>query len=379
MLQAGGRGQQARPLPAVRTRRLLLPLPGSRCRPRAAVPTLPWRRPLLPCPADEKLAVFLEGQDDALLHYDGGEFYQWLRDCEAGARQAPARLGCRLCPRAARAGRPKPAHACRPAAVPILLGGLLSGLAAALACAAGDADPADGAPYPLVVQDKELRTLLEIKPPDQEAPGDLRLAAAAKAQAVAGEGAAAIIVPTVRLLPLGQQPDQLVREHNPPVVQRLVGESPELVPDVPGTSAAALAASAAWRSAELAVARDPPYIRYVQVGGAGARSMRAAGQQACRHPGSRRSSQRSTRSPPARIAGSAAAPPACAFRGSATAAAACAVAARLVLPLPACILPASQNRHAVVHHFQPTQPTPTQSPAAAHPGRPGPGCRVRPG
>lgn len=28
--------------------------------------------------------MFLEGQDDALLHYDGGEFYQWLRDCEAG-------------------------------------------------------------------------------------------------------------------------------------------------------------------------------------------------------------------------------------------------------------------------------------------------------
>ncbi|KAL4431305.1 hypothetical protein ABPG75_006561 [Micractinium tetrahymenae] len=175
-----------------------------------------WKmRPLL---IDEKLAVFLEGQDDALLHYDGGEFHQWLKDCEAGR-----------------------------------------------------ADPADGFPYPLVVQDKELRTLLEIKPPDQEPGGDLRLAAAAKAQAkaaaaaaAAGGTAAGIIVPTVRLLPLGEQPDQLVREHNPPVVQRLVGDGAELGPDVAGTSAAAQAASAAWRSAEMAVALDPPYIRYVQ-------------------------------------------------------------------------------------------------------------------
>lgn len=28
--------------------------------------------------------MFLEGQDDALLYYDCGEFYQWLKDCEAG-------------------------------------------------------------------------------------------------------------------------------------------------------------------------------------------------------------------------------------------------------------------------------------------------------
>lgn len=141
--------------------------------------------------------------------------------------------------------------------------------------AAGLADPADGLPYPLVVQDKELRTLLEIKLPEQEAAGDPRLAA--KVQAAAGDGAAAIIVPTVRLLPLEQQPDQLVREHNPPVVQRLVGEAAEDGPDVAGTSAAARAASAAWRSAEMAVARDPPYIRYVQVGGQAAGGRLAAG------------------------------------------------------------------------------------------------------
>ena len=41
-----------------------------------------------PPPTDEKLPVFLEGhgQDDVeLLHYDGGEFHQWLLDCENGA------------------------------------------------------------------------------------------------------------------------------------------------------------------------------------------------------------------------------------------------------------------------------------------------------
>ena len=39
--------------------------------------------------ADEKLPVFIEGESTELLHYDGGEFYQWLRDCEEG-RADPA-------------------------------------------------------------------------------------------------------------------------------------------------------------------------------------------------------------------------------------------------------------------------------------------------
>lgn len=128
---------------------------------------------------------------------------------------------------------------------------------------AGLADPADGFPYPLVVQDKELRTLLEIKPPDQQPAGELRLRLPPAAAAATGSGEG-IVVPTVRTLPLAEQPDQLVREQEPPVVKRLVSDAHE-APDVAGTSAAAQAASAAWLSAERAVALDPPYIRYVQV------------------------------------------------------------------------------------------------------------------
>jgi hypothetical protein len=38
---------------------------------------------LLEC-TDEKLRIFVEGQDDDVLHFDGGEFYQWLKECEEG-------------------------------------------------------------------------------------------------------------------------------------------------------------------------------------------------------------------------------------------------------------------------------------------------------
>ena len=43
--------------------------------------------------------MFLEGQDDGLLHYDGGEFYQWLVDCRSGAPRWPliASLICKGC------------------------------------------------------------------------------------------------------------------------------------------------------------------------------------------------------------------------------------------------------------------------------------------
>lgn len=40
--------------------------------------------PLLEC-TDEKLRIFVEGQNDDLLHFDGGEFYQWLKECEGMA------------------------------------------------------------------------------------------------------------------------------------------------------------------------------------------------------------------------------------------------------------------------------------------------------
>jgi hypothetical protein len=211
------------------------------------MPTNPSTPP--PPPADEPLAVFVEGRDEALLHYDGGEFYQWLQDCEAGASRRSAR--CCVSSARAAAAEAGPDRMRRPCCAPPPPNPPHP--------AAGRADPADGLPYPLVVQDREMRTLLEVRPPE---------AAAAEAGGAAsppplppprsGEG---IIVPTVRLLPPLEQPDELVREVGPPVVQRAAAEAP----DVPGTSAVALAALAAWRSAEAAVAADPPYIRYVQV------------------------------------------------------------------------------------------------------------------
>lgn len=152
---------------------------------------------------------------------------------------------------------------------------------------AGAADPADSCPYPLLVQDKDQRTLLELRPPSEQqqqqpgGAGELRQAAAGGPPGAAGGSGSSIVVPTVRLLPLQEQPDQLVREQGPPVVQRCMQQDYQEGPDVAGTSAAALAASAAWRSAERAVALDPPYIRYVQVREGGC-SSREAGEGAAR-------------------------------------------------------------------------------------------------
>lgn len=141
-----------------------------------------------------------------------------------------------------------------------------------LANLAGAADPTDGFPYPLVVQDRDLRTLLEIKPPAEGAlPGGELAVAVATAAAAAAPGAAAdggegggggIIVPTVRELDVAERPDSLVL---PPVVQRMQDGGATEQPDVAGSSPAARAATAAWHDAKAAVAADPPYIRYVQV------------------------------------------------------------------------------------------------------------------
>lgn len=175
-----------------------------------------WRlRPLI---VDEKLRVFVEGRDEnELLMYDGGDFWAWLRECEEGK-----------------------------------------------------ADPTEGLPYPLVVQDEELRTVLEIKEPA------IKTAAAAAAAATAPAVKAAkrskggedggITVPTWRILPVDERPDVLLRAMDPrdvPVVHRNAGgDSPS--PDIVGRSPAAVAAAAAWSSAQAALASDPPYIRYVQ-------------------------------------------------------------------------------------------------------------------
>ena len=73
-----------------------------------------------PLQVDEKLRVFIEGRDDGIQRYDGGEFQQWLEDCKAGR-----------------------------------------------------GDPLEAGAYPLVVQDSDLRQVLEIKYPSERALGTL--------------------------------------------------------------------------------------------------------------------------------------------------------------------------------------------------------------
>jgi hypothetical protein len=173
-----------------------------------------WRlRPLI---VDEKLRVFVEGRDEELLHYDGGEFWKWLKDCEVGL-----------------------------------------------------ADPADGFPYPLVVQDSDLRTVLEIKEPaalpPQTAAAAVAAATAKRAKKNASDGTASITVPTWSVLPEKQRADAMLRAMDPndrPVVNRNAGD--DSLPDIHGASAAAAAVAAAWTSAQAALASDPPFLRYVQ-------------------------------------------------------------------------------------------------------------------
>lgn len=175
-----------------------------------------WRmRPLI---VDEKLRVYVEGRDDEMLHYDGGEFYAWLKDCEQGK-----------------------------------------------------ADPADGFSYPLVVQDSDLRTLLEIKGPEPGATA-AQAGPSEKRRKVAGPAPPGIKVPTWRVLPAAEVPDRMIasagKTSSRAGVKRTAGDPDTQAhggPDTSGRpSAAAAAAAAAWRSAEAALASDPPYFRYVQ-------------------------------------------------------------------------------------------------------------------
>ena len=90
-----------------------------------ATPATPYTMPshftkslwkVRPLQVDEKLRVFIQGRDDGIQRYDGGDFQQWLEDCKAGR-----------------------------------------------------ADPLEAGAYPLVVQDSDLRQVLEIKYPSERA------------------------------------------------------------------------------------------------------------------------------------------------------------------------------------------------------------------
>lgn len=118
--------------------------------------------------------------------------------------------------------------------------------------AAGKADPSEAMPYPLVIQDHDLRTLLEIKLPEPTLPPPRPQQQTAKhAQHVTSS----IAVPTTRVLPQDEQPDIVLRDKDSsdvPVVQRSVGNTP------PGQAAEPMSVGL---PVDEEMKKDPPYLR----------------------------------------------------------------------------------------------------------------------
>lgn len=180
---------------------------------------------------DEKLPVFVEGVDSlALLAYDNGDFYRWQKEVEAGVASA-----------------------------------------------------ADAAPYPLIVQDSDFRTLLEIRPGGGNGCEEAGSGAGAAGAAAPGCGrpgprpGSGIAVPRATLLPPALQPDvMLLAGEGPPIVEhRMGGEDATPGPaseakggrgDGGSGSASPPPAAAAAAALPPQLQRDPPYTRYVQVG-----------------------------------------------------------------------------------------------------------------
>jgi hypothetical protein len=153
-----------------------------------------------PLQVDEKLRVFIEGKDDGCDRFDGGEFQQWLSDCKAGR-----------------------------------------------------SDPLEAGAYPLVVQDSDLRHLLEIKYPSERAVKTLeaeyfdkikpQTSDKGKKQREIGRrmdrhdidagpetaGMMKIQIPHWRILPRSEWPDAIIRRnyHTIPVLVRTPGGGAE--------------------------------------------------------------------------------------------------------------------------------------------------------
>jgi hypothetical protein len=116
--------------------------------------------------------------------------------------------------------------------------------------AAGKADPCEAMPYPLVIQDHDLRTLLEIKLPEPTLP-PRQQQTAKHAQPITSS----IAVPTTRVLPQDEQPDIVLRDKDSsdvPVVQRSVGNTP------PGQAAEPMSVGL---PVDEEMKKDPPYLR----------------------------------------------------------------------------------------------------------------------
>ena len=168
-----------------------------------------------PLYVDEKLRVFIENEDDELFHYDGGEFYAWLKECEAG-----------------------------------------------------QADPTEGAPYPLLVQDHDLRVLLEIKMPMKRDGEEEKVEELSKKKRRGkNKEPVTIKVPTSRLLPRSEQPEVMLPKAGIGQVHKdwLGGGSSTPRDSQTGgvrPTSSNIPAGPAFVTSVLP--RDPPYVRFVQ-------------------------------------------------------------------------------------------------------------------
>ena len=193
-----------------------------------------WRmRPLM---LDEKLRIFVEGRDEELLHYDGGEFFEWLKECESEGLQS-----------------------------------------------------VESDIYPLIVQDSEFRNIVEIKEPSrklatamawQNRQGHPSVPVFSNKSSVSDSEAvsrASIRVPTFRMLPESHWPDDLLAKADSKV--RLVYRAPgggAVSAYVGSESSHSISTDSAsmeyfnvpslpgWPKGEASLAKDPPFIRYIQ-------------------------------------------------------------------------------------------------------------------
>lgn len=173
-----------------------------------------------PLPVDEKIRVFISGRDDGCQDYCGGEFYQWMKESELGF-----------------------------------------------------ADPMEAGAYPLVIQDSELRHLLEIKYPSERAlqntygdPSQVGGGASSK-RARHGRnqhGQNGIKVPVWRELPAADCPENILQHHNVSVVVRNSEGNTAVSVKSLHTLGNIKEISRASQHAETNKSNEQAYIRYMQ-------------------------------------------------------------------------------------------------------------------
>jgi len=127
-----------------------------------------------PLPVDEKIKVFIAGRDDGCNEYDGGDFHDWCKDCEAGR-----------------------------------------------------ADAMEAGAYPLVIQDADLRPILEIKYPSAAALKTLSGKGEDSKKRKPEEGLLGIKVPSWKLLPQKIWPENCLSKERIPIVHRTTGGEAE--------------------------------------------------------------------------------------------------------------------------------------------------------